>query len=69
MPYLKDELSGFIPEEISSEIIKDVARGSSIIRLSKAEEMKTNEKKVPVMTSGAGAYWVEIGRASCRERV
>ena len=55
MSYLKDELSGFIPEEISSEIIKDVARGSSIIRLSKAEEMKTNEKKVPVMTSGAGA--------------
>lgn len=61
MSYLKDELSGFIPEEISSEIIKDVARGSSIIRLSKAEEMKTNEKKVPVMTSGAGAYWVGEG--------
>lgn len=36
MSYLKDELSGFIPEEISSEIIKDVVRGSSIIRLSKA---------------------------------
>lgn len=61
MSYLKDELSGFIPEEISSEIIKDVARGSSIIRLSKAEEMKTDEKKVPVMTSGAGAYWVGEG--------
>lgn len=61
MAYLKDELSGFIPEEISSDIIKDVARGSSIIRLSKAEEMKTNEKKVPVMTSGAGAYWVGEG--------
>lgn len=61
MPYLKDELSGFIPEEISSDIIKDVARGSSIIRLSKAEEMKTDEKKVPVMTSGAGAYWVGEG--------
>lgn len=28
MSYLKDELSGFIPEEISSEIIKDVARGN-----------------------------------------
>ena len=25
MSYLKDELSGFIPEEISGEIIKDVA--------------------------------------------
>ena len=61
MPYLKDKLSGFIPEEISGEIIKDVARGSSIIRLSKAEDMKTDEKKVPVMTSGAGAYWVGEG--------
>ena len=61
MSYLKDELSGFIPEEISSEIIKDVARGSSIIRLSKAEEMKTNEKKVPVMTSGAAS---EAGAAA-----
>lgn len=61
MPYLKDELSGFIPEEISRDIIKDVARGSSIIRLSKAEEMTTDEKKVPVMTSGAGAYWVGEG--------
>lgn len=61
MSYLKNELSGFIPEEISSEIIKDVARGSSIIRLSKAEEMKTDEKKVPVMTSGPGAYWVGEG--------
>lgn len=61
MPYLKDELSGFIPEEISSEIIKDVARGSSIIRLSKAEEMKTDEKKVSVMTSGPGAYWIGEG--------
>lgn len=61
MSYLKDELSGFIPEEISSDIIKDVARGSSIIRLSKAEEMKTDEKKVPVMTSGAGAYWIGEG--------
>lgn len=45
MSYLKDELSGFIPEEISGEIIKDVARGSSIIRLSKAEEMKTDGKE------------------------
>lgn len=61
MPYLKDELSGFIPEETSSEIIKDVARGSSIIRLSKAEEMKTDEKKVSVMTSGPGAYWIGEG--------
>lgn len=59
--YLKDQLQGFVPDELAGEIIKDVARGSSVIRLSRAVEMKTPEKKVPVMTSGAGAYWVGEG--------
>lgn len=61
MGYLKDELSGFVPVEQSTEIMKDVARGSSILRLSKAVEMKSDTKKVPVMTEGPGAYWVGEG--------
>lgn len=61
MGYLKDELQGFIPEEIAAEIIKGVARGSSIIRLSKSAEMKTDKKKIPVLVGGAGAYWVGEG--------
>lgn len=62
MPYLKNELQGFVPKEQSSEIIKKVTRGSSVIRLSRAEPMTSETKKFPVMTSGAGAYWVGEGK-------
>lgn len=61
MSYLKDELTGFVPVEQAAEIMKNVARGSSIIRLSKVSEMTSDTKKVPVMTEGAGAYWVGEG--------
>ena len=43
MAYLKDELSGFIPEEISADIIRKVTRGSSIMRLSRIESMKSDK--------------------------
>lgn len=56
--FLKDNLAGFVPEEQATEIIKDVARGSSILRLSKVEPMESDTKKIPVMTDGPGAYWV-----------
>lgn len=59
--FLKDQLSGFVPTEQATEIIKKVARGSSIIRLSRVEPMTSEKKKIPVMTSGAGAYWVGEG--------
>lgn len=58
MSYLKDELQGFVPTEKAEEIIKAVARGSSILRLSKVEQMKSETKKFPVMVDGPGAYWV-----------
>ncbi len=61
MSYLKDELTGFVPVEQATEIMKNVARGSSIIRLSKVSEMTSDTKKVPVMTEGPGAYWVGEG--------
>lgn len=56
--YLKDNLTGFVPVEQATEIMKDVARGSSILRLSKVEPMESDTKKIPVMTDGPGAYWV-----------
>lgn len=59
--YLKDELRGFIPEEKAKEIIKMVVRGSSILRLSKVEEMASDKKKFNVLTDGPGAYWVGEG--------
>ena len=62
MAFLKDELRGFVPKEQAEEIIRKVARGSSVIRLSRVEPMLTDTKKIPVMTSGAGAYWVGEGQ-------
>lgn len=61
MSILKDELTGFVPVEQATEIMKDVARGSSILRLSKVSQMASDTKKIPVMTEGAGAYWVGEG--------
>ncbi|BDR67209.1 major capsid protein [Clostridium tetani] len=58
MAYLKDELQGFVPVEQANGIMKDVARGSSILRLSKVESMKSDKKKFSIMTDGPGAYWV-----------
>jgi len=58
MAYLKDELQGFVPKEQAEGIIKDVARGSSVLRLSKVESMKSDTKKIPIMADGPGAYWV-----------
>lgn len=59
--YLKDELAGFVPVEQAKDIMKDVARGSSVLRLSKVSNMESDTKKIPVMTEGPGAYWVGEG--------
>lgn len=59
--YLKDELSGFVPVEQAKDIMKDIARGSSVLRLSKVSNMESDTKKIPVMTEGPGAYWVGEG--------
>ena len=61
MAYLKDELAGFVPVEQAQEIMKDVARGSSILKLAKVSHMESDTKKIPVMTEGPGAYWVGEG--------
>ena len=56
--YLKDNLTGFVPTPTATEIIQDVTRGSSVLRLSTVQPMETETKKFPVMVSGPGAYWV-----------
>ena len=63
MSYLKNELTGFVPTPQATDIIKDTVRGSSILRMAKTERMTSDKKKFNVLTDGAGAYWVEIGRA------
>lgn len=61
MGYLKNELTGFVPVEQATEIIKMVTRGSSVLRMAKVEEMKHEKKKFNVLTDGPGAYWVGEG--------
>lgn len=56
--YLKENLQGFVPTPTASEIISDVVRGSSVLRLSKVQPMTSETQKFPVMTGGPGAYWV-----------
>ncbi|MGP7815554.1 phage major capsid protein [Niallia sp. 01092] len=58
MAFLKDQLAGFVPTESSFEIMKDVTQGSTTLKLSKVEEMKSDKKKFTVLANGAGAYWV-----------
>ncbi len=61
MSYLKDELTGFVPVPQATDIIEMVTRGSSILRLSKVEQMTSDKKKFNVLTDGPGAYWVGEG--------
>lgn len=59
--FLKDELAGFVPQVQAKEIIKEVAEGSTVLKLAKTETMTSDNKKFQVMTEGAGAYWVGEG--------
>lgn len=58
MTILKDELQGFVPVEQAKEIMKGIARGSSILRLSEVKPMKSEKKTFSILTEGPGAYWV-----------
>lgn len=62
MPKLQDELKGFVPVELAPEIMKDIARGSSILRLADVKPMTSDTKKIPVLAEGPGAYWVGEGK-------
>lgn len=58
MTMLKEQLQGFVPTKQAQEIMKEITRGSSVLRLSKVETMESDTKKFPIMTEGPGAYWV-----------
>ena len=56
--YLKDNLKGFVPEEIAPGIMDEIARGSSILQLSEVKQMKSDTMKFQVWADKPGAYWV-----------
>ncbi len=56
--FLKDNLQGFVPVPIATQIIQEVTRGSSVLRLSNIQQMTSETQKFPVYVGGAGAYWI-----------
>lgn len=57
--FLKDNLQGFVPSPVAVDIIKDVTRGSSILRLSNVQLLESDNKTFPVLVSGPGAFWTD----------
>ena len=57
--FLKDNLKGFVPTEISYKIIENVVQSSAVLRLSNVEVMNSESKKFSVLKNSLGAYWVE----------
>lgn len=56
--FLKDNLKGFVPQEIAPGIMDEIARGSSILQLSEVKQMKSDTMKFQVWADKPGAYWV-----------
>lgn len=56
--YLKDNLKGFVPVEVATGIMGEIAKGSSILQLSDVKSMKSDTMKFQVWADKPGAYWV-----------
>lgn len=56
--YLKDNLKGFVPTEVAAGIMDEIAKGSSILKLSDVKPMKSDTMKFQVWADKPGAYWV-----------
>lgn len=59
---LSEKLTGLIPEEISSEIIGKIVKGSYCLQNSRREPMKTVKKSIPVLVSMPGPTFVGEGK-------
>ena len=59
--FLKDNLVGTVPLEISREIIKNVINQASILKVCKIEPMTSDKKTLPHLTDSGSAAWVKEG--------
>lgn len=59
--FLKDNLKGSVPVEISNEVIKGIATGSVAMQVCRTTPMTSDTKVLPVLTDGGKAYWVNEG--------
>lgn len=58
---LQDAVTGQIPQEQGTLVLKQFMQQSAISQLAKYEEMTKPEKKFTYLASGPGAYWVGEG--------
>lgn len=58
---MQDAKNGYIPVNLSDQIITDVKTGSAIMKLAKARAMTKPREEFTFM-SGVGAYWVDEGQ-------
>lgn len=59
--FLKDNLTGSVPVEISSEVIKNIIDKASVFKICKHEPMKSDTKNLPYLTDNGSATWVAEG--------
>lgn len=59
--YLKENLNGVVPIEISKEIIKNVIDQASMLKICKKEPMESDKKDLPYLTGSGSASWVGEG--------
>ncbi|NFF80927.1 phage major capsid protein [Clostridium botulinum] len=59
--FLKDNLTGTVPVEISKEVIKNVIDQASILKVCKHEGMTSDAKTLPQLTDSGSASWVKEG--------
>ena len=55
--FLMENLTGLVPKPVSNEIIKEVTRGSCVLRLSQIQVLDSDNKTYPMFAGGVGAYW------------
>lgn len=58
---LQDAVSGAVPKEEGTLVVKEFMQQSVLTRLAKYEQMNKQEKKFTYLASGPGAYWVGEG--------
>lgn len=61
--FLKDNLSGTVPLEISKEVIKNVINQASILKVCKMESMGSDKKTIPHLVDTGSATWVKEGES------
>lgn len=59
--FLKDNLTGSVPTEVSSELIKNIVKDSIAFKICRHVDMKSNKKILPVLTDTGSAFWTGEG--------